>query len=338
MDFRSDNTHGCSPEIIEALARANRGTMTSYGDDAVTARLRDRCSELFACEVEVFPVLTGTAANALAIASMTAADGRIVCHHDAHIHLEELGASELFSGGAQLVPIPGARVADGKLHRDDVAAVEAFSCISITQATEAGTLYRIDEVCELGELAHARGAGVHMDGARFANAVAALGCAPADLTWRAGVDILSFGATKNGAMGAEMIVVFRKDLAAKLATLWHRSGHRLSKSRFLSAQLEAYLTGDLWLRNARHANAAAARLADGIRDNVEILRPVEVNVLFVRMSQERAANLRAQGFEFYDWELFGAGARRLVTAFDSTDAEIDALIAAVHASGSSRRS
>jgi threonine aldolase len=334
MDFRSDNTHGCSPEIIEALTRANRGTMTSYGDDAVTARLRERCSELFACEVEVFPVLTGTAANALAIASIAAPDDRIVCHHDAHIHLEELGASELFSG-AQLLPIPGE---GGKLHRDDVAAVESFSCLSITQATEAGTLYRVDEVRELGELAHGRGAGVHMDGARFANAVAALGCAPADLTWRAGVDVLSFGATKNGAMGAEMIVVFRKDLAAKLATLWHRSGHRLSKSRFLSAQLEAYLTGDLWLRNARHANAAAARLANGIREHVEILRPVEVNVLFVRMEPEQAAALRAQGFEFYDWELFGEGARRLVTAFDSTDAEIDALIDAVRKSGSPRQS
>jgi threonine aldolase len=308
--------------------------MTSYGDDAVTARLRERCSELFACDVEVFPVLTGTAANALAIASIAAPGERIVCHHDAHIHLEELGASELFSG-AQLVPISGD---DGKLHRDDVAAVDAFSCLSITQATEAGTLYRLDEVRDLGELAHARGAGVHMDGARFANAVAALGCAPADLTWRAGVDVLSFGATKNGAMGAEMIVVLRKDLAAKLAPLWHRSGHRLSKSRFLSAQLEAYLTGDLWLGNARHANAAAARLADGIRDHVEILRPVEVNVLFVRMSPERAANLRAQGFEFHDWELFGAGARRLVTAFDSTDAEIDAFIAAIRTSSQSRRS
>jgi threonine aldolase len=147
-----------------------------------------------------------------------------------------------------------------------------------------------------------------------------------------GVDVLSFGATKNGAMGAEMIVVFRKDLAARLSALWHRSGHRLSKSRFLSAQLAAYLADDLWLRNARHANAAAARLADGIRGHVEVLQPVEVNVLFVRMEDSLAAALRAQGFSFYDWELFGAGSRRLVTAFDSTDAEIDALITAVQQS------
>jgi threonine aldolase len=329
MDFRSDNTHGCSPEIVEALVRANRGTMTSYGDDAVTARLRDRCCELFACDVDVFPVLTGTAANALSIASMTTPASRIVCHSEAHIHLEELGAAEFLSGGAKLVPIDGA---NGKLIDKDVASVANFDCLSITQATEAGTLYRVDDLAALGGLAHARGAGVHMDGARFANAVAALGCAPADLTRRVGVDMLSFGATKNGAMGAEMIVVFRKDLAENLGRLWHRSGHRLSKSRFLSAQLEAYLTDDLWLRNARHANAAAARLADGIRDHVEIIQPVEVSVLFVRMDDSRAAALRAQGFSFYDWELFGAGARRLVTAFDSTDAEIDTFIAAIQQS------
>ncbi|HEX3067303.1 MAG TPA: beta-eliminating lyase-related protein [Thermoanaerobaculia bacterium] len=329
MDFRSDNTHGCSPEIVEALVRANRGTMTSYGDDAVTARLRDRCCELFACEVDVFPVLTGTAANALAIASMTTRDSRIVCHSEAHIHLEELGAAEFLSGGAKLVPVAGA---EGKLSDKDVAPAGDFDCLSITQATEAGTLYSLDDLASLGGLGHARGTGIHMDGARFANAVAALGCAPADLTRRVGVDVLSFGATKNGAMGAEMIVVFRKDLAENLARLWHRSGHRLSKSRFLSAQLEAYLTDDLWLRNARHANAAAARLADGIRGHVEIVQPVEVNVLFVRMDDSRAAALRAQGFSFYDWELFGAGVRRLVTAFDSTDAEIDSFIAAIQQS------
>jgi threonine aldolase len=329
MDFRSDNTHGVSPEIIEALARANCGTMASYGDDAITARVRDRCRELFECDLEIFPVVTGTAANALSIASMTPPDGRIVCHHDAHIHLEELGAAEFFSGGAQLVPLAGA---DGKLHHDDVAAIETFSCLSLTQATEAGTLYRIEELHALGELAHARGAGVQMDGARFANAIAALGCTPANLTWRAGVDILSFGVAKNGAIGTEVIVVFRKDLAANLAPLWQRSGHRLSKSRFLSAQIEAYLTDDLWLRNARHANAAAARLADGIRGYLEILRPVEANIVFVRIEPARAAALRRQGFDFYEWELFGTGAVRLITSFDSTIAEVDAFIAAVRES------
>lgn len=326
MDFRSDNTHGFSPEIIAALERANRGTMASYGDDAITARVRDRCRELFECDLDVFPVVTGTAANGLAIASMTPPDGRIVCHHDAHIHLEELGAAEFFSGGAKLITVAGA---DGKLHDDDVAAIEKFSCLSLTQATEAGTLYRIEELRALGELAHARGAGVHMDGARFANAVAALGCAPADVTWRAGVDVLSFGVAKNGAMGAEVIVVFRKDLAANLAPMWQRSGHRLSKSRFLSAQIEAYLTDDLWLRNARHANAAAARLAKGICDHLEVLRPVEANIVFVSIEPARAAALRLQGFDFYEWELFGRDACRLITAFDSTMEEVDAFIAAV---------
>lgn len=330
MDFRSDNTHGCSPEILEALARANRGTMASYGDDVITARVRDRCRELFECDLDVFPVMTGTAANALSIASMTPPDGRIVCHHDAHIHLEELGAAEFFSGGARLVPVGGG---DGKLRGDDVAAIETFSCLSVTQATEAGTLYRIEELRELGDLAHARGAGVHMDGARFANALAAIGCAPADLTWRAGVDILSLGVAKNGAIGAELIVLFRKDLAANLTLLWQRSGHRLSKSRFISAQIEALLTDDLWLRNARHANAAAARLANGIRGHLEILRPVEANIVFARIEPARAAALRRQGFDFYEWELFGAGAVRLITAFDSTMEEVDAFIAAVRDSG-----
>ena len=326
MDFRSDNTHGISPEIIDALALANRGTMAAYGDDAITARVRDRCRELFECDLDVFPVVTGTAANALSIAAMTPPDGRIVCHHDAHIHLEELGAAEFFSGGAQLLPVAGA---GGKLHRDEVATIKTFSCLSLTQATEAGTLYRLEELCALGEIAHARGARVQMDGARFANAVAALGCAPADLTWRAGVDALSFGVAKNGAMGTEVIVVFRKDLAANLARLWQRSGHRTSKSRFLSAQIEAYLTDDLWLRNARHANAAAARLANGLRGHLEILRPVEANIVFVRIEQARAAALRRQGFDFYDWELFGTGAVRLITAFDSTMEEVDAFSAAV---------
>src|SRR5258708_145361 len=199
MDFRSDNTHGCSPEIVEALVRANRGTMTSYGDDAVTARLRDRCCELFGCDVDVFPVLTGTAANALSIASMTTPASRIVCHSEAHIHLEELGAAEFLSGGARLVPIDGV---EGKLSDKDVASVASFDCLSITQATEAGTLYRPDDLAALGGLAHARGAGVHMDGARFSDAGAPLGCAPAELAPPAGVGAGSVGSPKKAAEGA----------------------------------------------------------------------------------------------------------------------------------------
>jgi threonine aldolase len=330
MDFRSDNTHGCSPEIIEALARANAGTMSSYGDDELTARVRERCRELFGCDLDVFPVLTGTAGNALSIAAMTPPSGSIVCHEEAHIRLEELGAAQFFTGGAALIPLPGA---NGKLNARDVTAIETFSCLSFAQTTEAGTLYSVDEVRALCDAARVHGARVHMDGSRFANAVAALGCAPADLTWRAGVDILSFGATKNGAMAAEVIVVFRRELAEALVPHWHRSGHRLSKMRFLSAQLDAYFTDDLWLRNARRANAAAARLAAGLHPHLEIVRPVESNFVFVRIPPSLVETLRERGFDFYDWQLFGTDVYRLAAACTTTDVDVDAFIETVRQSG-----
>lgn len=323
-DFRSDNTHGASPEILEALTRAAAGTMTSYGGDAYTARVRERCRAIFETDVEVFPILTGTAGNALAIASMTPPWGNVFCHEDAHIHRDELGATELFTGGAKLILIAGA---NGKLDADAMARearVTAPSCISITQATEAGTVYRIDEIRAITERFRVP---VHMDGARFANAIATLGCAPADITWRAGVDVLAFGGTKNGAMAAEMIVVFRKELAQQIEPRWQRAGHRLSKMRFLSAQFEAYLTDDLWLRNARHANDAARTLASRIP--AEVLRPVEANVVFVRLDANVAASLREKGFLFYDWPLFGEGVVRLVTGFDTTDADLDALCTSI---------
>jgi threonine aldolase len=333
IDFRSDNTHGCSPEILEALARANAGTMSSYGDDEITARVRERCREIFECDLEIFPILTGTAGNALSIAAMTPASGSIVCHEEAHIRLEELGAAQFFTGGATLIGLAGA---NGKLSASDVKSVESFSCLSVAQTTEAGTVYSVDEVRALCDAA--RGARVHMDGSRFANAVAALGCAPSDLTWRAGVDILSLGATKNGAMCAELIVVFQKEVAAAMAPHWHRSGHRLSKMRFLSAQLEAYFTDDLWLRNARRANAAAARLAEGLRPHLEIVRPVESNFVFVRIPPPLVTTLRERGFDFYDWQLFGADVYRLSTAFATTDEEVDAFIDTVRTSTSTPRS
>ncbi len=314
MDFRSDNTHGASPEILEAIRRASAGTMTSYGDDAITARLRARVAEIFEHEVEIFPVVTGTAGNALAIASMAPADGAVLCDKDAHIRVDELGASELFTGGATLIPIAGA---NGKL--DPASLTAPASCLSLTNATEAGTVYTPAELRALGDAARRKNLGVHLDGARFANAVVSLGCAPADLTWRAGVDILVLGATKNGALGAELVVVFRKELAAAIAPLWHRSGHRLSKTRFLSAQLEAYLTDDLWLRNARHSNAMAARLHAAIRDRVPILRPVEANLVFVRLAGP------IEGVAMYDWPQFGEGAYRIAMGFGTTEAEVDAL-------------
>jgi threonine aldolase len=261
----------------------------------------------------------------------------VFCHEQAHIQRDEMGAPEFFTGGAKLLPIAGAH---GKL---DPAALTTTittlgagwspkpACVSLTQATEAGTIYSVDEVRALTAVARTFGCRTHMDGARFANAVVSSGAAPAELTWQAGVDVLVFGGTKNGAMAAELIVVFDQSLASEFATRWHRAGHRLSKMRFLSAQFEAYLENDLWLRNARHANAMAARLASGLGDRV--IHPVEANVLFARFPKELSASLAEQGFLFFDWTVFGEDAVRLVCGFDTTEAEVDALVQAVRAGG-----
>ncbi|HEY2092065.1 MAG TPA: beta-eliminating lyase-related protein [Thermoanaerobaculia bacterium] len=324
-DFRSDNTHGCSPEILEAIARASAGTQTSYGGDEYTARVRQRCCDIFETDVEIFPVVSGTAGNSLAIAALTPPWGAVFCHEDAHIQRDECGAPEFFSGGAKLIPIAGA---SGKLHPEGLArAIQTVAeskrtavpaCVSITNATEAGTVYSDAEAGALSDVANSL--RIHLDGARFANAVAATGASPADLTWRAGVDLLTFGATKNGALAAEAIVVFDKSLAEEIALRHHRSGHRISKMRFISAQLDAYLADDLWLRNARHANAMAHRLARG----VTTIHPVDANVLFVRFTPEQAATLREDGFLFAHWPIFGDDAYRIVTAFDTTADEVDA--------------
>jgi threonine aldolase len=241
------------------------------------------------------------------------------------------GATEFFTNGAKLFPIAGD---GGKLQASvldhwifaigEEGRTAVPSCVSVTQATEAGTVYSLDELRAIGEVARARGIGMHMDGARFTNALVSLDCSPAEMTWRAGVDVLTFGATKNGAMAAEMIVVFRRELAESIALRWHRGGHRLSKMRFLSAQLDAYLEEDLWLRSGRHANVMAARLAAGLDD---VLRPVDANVVFARFPPEIAYGLRAFGFEFYDWPLFGPGAVRLVTGWSTTEHDVDALLA-----------
>ena len=318
-DFRSDNTLGASPEILDAVARASAGSMTSYGNDEITARVRQKCSEIFGRDVDVFPVITGTAANALSIAALTPPFGAVFCHEDAHIQRDELGAVEFFSGGAKLILTGGA---DGKLHPPDLErSIEEVrdskktavpACISLTNATEAGTVYTNDEFRALCDVARRHRLRVHLDGARFANAFVA-GATEID-----GVDILSFGASKNGTLAGDVIVVFNRSLTEELSLRWHRAGQRLSKMRFLSAQLEAYLTDDLWLRNARHANAMARRLRDRIADAVEIVRPVEANIVFVRCAP-------ADGFLFGDWPIFGPDVFRIVMGFNTTEREVDEL-------------
>ncbi len=338
MYFWSDNQTGVSPEIFEALAAVNGGAAEAYGEDEVTARLAARFAEVFEREVEVFPVATGTAANALALTLLSPPYGAIFCHPEAHIHVDECAAPEFYTGGAKLVPVAGA---DGKF---GAAALRARlgefqvgfvhhpqpAALSVTQATECGTVYAPGELEALAEVAAGHGLGFHMDGARFANAVAHLGAAPADLTWRAGIDALSFGATKNGAMAAEALVLFKPALAARLGFLRKRAGHLISKMRFLSAQLEAYLADDLWLRNAAHANRMAARLAQGLAavDGVRLAHPVEANEVFPTLPAQVIAGLEAEGFHFHRWGGPESATIRLVTAFDTAEADVDGLVAA----------
>jgi len=347
MTLRSDNATAVAPEIMAALAEANQAAaVLPYGFDDISRRLGDRFAALFEREVAVFPVVTGTAANGLALAAMTPPWGAIYCHEGAHIALDECGGPEFQTGGAKLVPLPGAH---GRL---DPATLEAAlkdagvgdvhhvqpAAVSITDLTEAGTLYRPEQVAAIAGVARRHDLRLHMDGARFANAAAALGCSPADLTWRAGVDALSFGATKNGAMAAEAVVLFDPALAESLPFRRMRAGHLLSKSRYLAAQLETYIADGLWLRLAGHANAMAARLAArlGEMPGLSLDHPVEGNELFVRLPSARVAAVQKAGFAIRPWSEpdreAGPDAEivvRLVAAWNTEPAEIDALAAAL---------
>ncbi len=332
MRFFSDNAAAVCPEAMAAIAAANR-LDTAYDGDALSKRLDGAFSDLFERDVRALWVATGTAANSLALAALCPPHGSIVCHRDAHIQNDECGAPEFYTHGAKLLLAEGegAKVTPDTVRallatvRDDVHQVQP-AALSITNATEYGLVYTADEVAALGALARERGLGLHMDGARFANAVARLGCAPADLTWRAGVDALSFGFVKNGGLSAEMLIFFRPELAD--ATLYRRkrAGHLLSKGRYLAAQVLAMLEGDVWLRNARSANDAARVLADAAAGRLVL--PVEANELFLKVTPEEAAALRAKGFDFYDW---GPGEARLVTSWDSDPAHVQALAAAISA-------
>jgi threonine aldolase len=333
MRFFSDNAAAACPEALAALADANR-IDTAYDGDEWSKRLNGAFSALFEREVEALWVSTGTAANSLALAALCPPHGSIICHRDAHIQNDECGAPEFYTGGAKLL------LGDGegaKLTPDGVEKLIATirpdvhqaqpAVLSITNASEYGCVYTPAETEELGALAKARGLRFHLDGARFANAVASLGCAPADLSWRAGVDALSFGFTKNGALAAEALILFDPALIEATHYRRKRAGHLLSKGRYLAAQILAMLDGGVWLRNARAANDAAARLAAAAGGD-RLLLPVEANEMFIRVSPEEAAALRAHGFDFYDW---GPDEARLVTSWDSDPADVDTLAAAIRA-------
>ncbi len=334
MRFMSDNTASVCPEILSALAEANRGPAVAYGDDPWTQRLDAVLGAFFGTAVRVFPVATGTAANALALATLTPPYGAVFAHHEAHIAGDECGAPGFFTGGAQLVLLDGQQ---GRLSADTLSdALGAHpvsvhtvqpAAVSVSQATELGGAYRPEQIGALCRMAHAHGLKVHMDGARFANAVAFLGCHPADVTWRAGVDVLSFGATKNGALAAEAVVFFEHSLVRDFELRRKRAGHLLSKSRFVSAQLLAYVETDLWRRNATWANRLARRIGESA--GTRLLYPVEANEVFVRLGEPARQTLRARGFEFYDWGAPAAGLARLVTSWDQSERDVEALCAAL---------
>ncbi len=308
VNFASDNTAPIAPQILDAIAKANHGFARGYGNNDWTYGVERLLSEIFEREVAAFLVPTGTAANALALAHITPPWGVVFCHTESHIATDECGAPEFFGGGIKLAGLPGD---DGKIAPDVLRAALAGygdlrphqmvpAALSLTQASEAGTIYRADEIAALGEIAHGRALAVHMDGARFANAVVRLNATPAQMTWQSGVDVLSFGATKGGALAAEAVVFFDPPRAAFFGERRKRGGHLFSKHRFLAAQFAAYLDGDLWLDLARHANAMDDHLAQRLREvGLPPLWPVEANLIFVALPRALDSMLKAAGASYY---------------------------------------
>lgn len=332
MRFFSDNAAPAHPKVVEAISAANR-LDTAYDGDEWSLRLDGIFSDLFERETRAFWVTTGTAANCLALGALCPPYRAIFCHRDAHIEVDEAGAPGFFTGGAKLILLEGrgakldphtiAEACDGI--RKDVHQAQP-AAISITNATEYGLVYRAAEVAAIGELARERGLNFHMDGARLANALVTTGESPADVTWRSGVDALSLGFVKNGGLNAECLILFKTELADEIAVRRKRAGHLLSKGRFLAAQILAMLEGGLWLENARAANAAAQSLAAAAPGR--LVYPVEANELFLNVTSEEAAHLRAQGFDFYDW---GPGEIRLVTSWNQDASSLAGLAAAIRA-------
>jgi threonine aldolase len=350
MNFASDNTAGVAPTILDAIARANDGYALGYGSDAATARVEERLAQVFEHEVAVFLLPTGTAANALALAQVSPPWGAVLCHVESHIATDECGAPEFFGGGLKLIGLAGE---GGKIAPETLEAALArgpwggphhvtAAAVSLSQATEAGTIYRRHEIARLADIAHGHGLTVHMDGARFANALVRTNTTPAELTWRAGVDVLSFGATKGGALAAEAVIFFDPARAGGMQERRKRGGHLLSKHRFLAAQVEAYLADDLWLDLARHANRMADRLVERLgAAGIEPVWPVEANEVFVPLGAGADRRLKAAGASYYPWTSASLPAGlvvppdatvvRLVTSFSTTEAEVDRFAALARA-------
>jgi threonine aldolase len=344
MNFASDNAAPIVPEILTAIERANRGYALAYGNDDWTRALERRMCEVFDRDVATFLVATGTAANALAVAQYCQPWNSVLCFAESHLATDEAGAPEFFGGGLKLTLLPGAH---GKLRPDDVRTALGKGrgvphsvipgLLSLSQSTEFGTVYRNEEVHALATVAHQRGLALHMDGARLGNAIAALGCTPAEATWKAGVDVLSFGATKCGALEAEAVVFFDPKHAEGMPSRRKRAGQLISKQRFMAAQFEAYLSDSFWLKLAGHANAAAARLARRLPEvGLHPVWPVQANEIFVVLPADVDARLRAAGAAYAPWSSdflpAGIGLKkdealvRLVTSFATSDSDLEKFV------------
>ncbi|MFW6299481.1 MAG: threonine aldolase family protein [Oceanicaulis sp.] len=337
MNFLSDTTAPAHPDILAALSRANEGFAPSYGADPVSAAVKEALKEIFETDLEVLFTTSGTASNALALSVLCPGDAAIVCHDEAHIHRDERGAPEFFTGGAKLLPLKGEHA---KIPADTLASALAEwprdfvhttppSVLSISQLNESGCAYSLEEIETLAGLAHDAGLLVHMDGARFANALARLNCSPAQMTWKAGVDALCLGATKNGALAAEAVVLFPSVMERfpALQARQKRAGHMLPKMRYVAAQMDAWLKDGLWLDLARRANAAGGKLAAGLdaSPGAGLAHPCHGNEVFARLEPALADRLREAGAGFYGWP---DGSARFVASWCTRDHEVDAVLGA----------
>jgi threonine aldolase len=337
MNFRSDNNAGVAPEILQALVSEAGRQDDSYGRDRQTASLNQAWSEVFEIQVQVIPVVSGTAANSLALSLLSPPHGRVFCHADAHVLVDEANAPGFFQPGLALSPLPGK---DGKIEPDalrralDSAPWGSINCsqpaaLSLTQATEWGAVYDLDHLETLARTARDRDLFVHMDGARLANAIVRLNCTPAEATWRRGIDVLSLGATKNGCLLAEAVIVFGD---RPVSHLWYKAkqaGHVASKLRFLSAQLLAYAKDGLWLELASRANRAAAMLASELSriEEVALACEPQANMVFARLGPELSDRLRRRGVAFHAWDAVGTA--RFVTSFETDAATVGDLAATI---------
>lgn len=322
---------------MEAIIACNEGIAASYGEDYYTRSLEDRLSVLFEKAVRVFPVVSGTVANALSLVALTPPYGKIYCHEMSHINTDECGAPEFFTHGAKLIAVQSTngKIDPGVLQeivrgKGNVHSAQPAT-LSLTQSSEVGMVYQLDEIKAIADVAHSNGMHVHMDGARFANALVSLDVSPADMTWRCGVDVLSFGGTKNGCMAAEAVVFLNPDLVGDFAFLHKRAGQLISKMRFVSAQLLAYVTDDVWLRNARHANAMAQKLSQGLEKTpgVELAYPNQANEVFAHLPATLIEQMNQKGFNVNQAELDSTAPPRFVTAWNTTEEEVDFLLSAI---------